>query len=333
MLASPPRLKRQLYRCPVPRKLFISRDDVDDAGHFAAGSRFRYDSCCAFVSLEFAMKTSRPTNAEEQFAREQCHAVGVDGSLEEPKLAALKPGFYLDDDNDELARCQLEEVFAIEMYREDIRRAEQLALDEAVAYSLYAKDERRLVRHQLRRAASGEDADSWDDDDVDSEFDDENSVMVPSAADLLSETKPAPACTCCLVCLPDASVRRTLPCGHLYCTDCIATRCGMAVRDRSLVPAHCCRKEFPIDYVRAALSSLDASVYEQFLREKHWTSLDLESDREYVNVVRDIGGVQCPGCGIGVQKISGCNRMVCCYGHEFCYRCGRKWKTCGCAYP
>lgn len=214
---------------------------------------------------------------------------------------------------------QLADVFALEVYREEIRRAEQLALDEAVAKSLYAKEEQRLLR--------------LTDPDLD-QTDSEDDVVLVNFTDLQDELecKPPPSCTCCLALLGDIQARRTLPCGHLYCSKCVATRCRMGVRDRALVPAHCCKKEFPTDYVREALSAGEFGTYERFLKEKHWRNLDLESDREYSRVVRQHHGVQCPGCGVGVQKTIGCNRMMCLNHHEFCFLCGAQWKTCACSY-
>ncbi|GMF13546.1 unnamed protein product [Phytophthora lilii] len=215
--------------------------------------------------------------------------------------------------------AQLSDVYALEVYREEIRREEQLVLDEAVALSYGFKEEFKL----LHPTETGLGADS----------DEEDGLVVVNPLDAVhTESKPPPSCTCCLVPLEEKSTRRILSCGHLYCTTCVATRCRMGVRDRSMVPAHCCKKEFPADYVREALDALELETYERFLQEKHWRTLDLQSDREYALVVQQQHGVQCPGCGVGVQKSVGCNRMTCLNHHEFCYLCARQWKTCQCSY-
>lgn len=253
-----------------------------------------------------------PTTAVE---REQCAALGLEGDLESPSLAHVEA---VDDEDMAALQAQLEEIAVLEVYREEIRRAEALALDEAVARSLYAREERKLL-------SGGETGSSSDSE--------EDSMIVASPSSWLEESKPAPSCTCCLGRLEDEKARWMLPCGHLYCKLCVAMRCGMAVRDRSMLPAHCCKKEFPIDYVRDVLKTAEAQAYERFLKEKDWTTLDLESDREYAVVVQAVGGRQCPGCGVGVYRIDGCSRMKCNNGHEFCYTCGGKWKTCVCAYP
>jgi hypothetical protein len=219
-----------------------------------------------------------------------------------------------DNDADDLDRL-VSQVYMLEMHREELRIAERLRLDEAIATSLADAEERKLLG-QL-----GGDGDDEEDSDL----------VIISASDL--ESKPAPSCTCCLTKLDNERSRRVLPCGHLYCLHCITTRAGMSVRDRTLLPAHCCRKEFPIDYVKEALKPTDFALYERFLKEKHWTLLDLESDKEYAHAAKQNGCKQCPGCGIGVSRISGCDRMKCCNGHEFCFGCGKAWKTCPCYYP
>lgn len=220
---------------------------------------------------------------------------------------------FVDEVDGEAVEAQLSEVYALEVYREEVRRAEQMILDKAIAFSFYAKEEEKLLPNL----------------DTDSE-EDSTLVLVEDTDMHDREAKPPPSCACCLSILHDKSTRRVLSCGHLYCTDCIATRCRMGVSDRSMVPAHCCRREIPSDYVKEALGS-DFKTYEQFLKDKSWRSLDLQSDRDYANVVRENHGVQCPGCGVGVQLISGCNHITCLNGHEFCFLCCMKWKTCGCA--
>ncbi|GAB9466043.1 hypothetical protein Gpo141_00003428 [Globisporangium polare] len=222
-----------------------------------------------------------------------------------------------DSDNEDAASLErlIVDVYALEMCREELHRAEQMQLDEAIAFSLGDTEVQKLLRPSLELNTDDEEGD----------------VVIISASDL--ERKPAPSCTCCLATLVDEKARRILPCGHLYCKQCVATRAGMSVRDRTLLPAHCCRKEFPVEYVKEALRPADFALYQRFLKEKDWKMLDLESDKEYAHAVKEDGCVQCPGCGVGVSRISGCNRMKCLNGHEFCFDCGKVWKTCPCHYP
>ncbi|KAG7390017.1 hypothetical protein PHYPSEUDO_008979 [Phytophthora pseudosyringae] len=241
-----------------------------------------------------------------------------------PKLDELKEfasaehAVYVNSDTiDEVdVEVQLADVYVLELYREEIRRAEQVILDEGIALSFYAKEERKLLHPT--------------DADLVTDSEEGDALVLVEVSDLLAESKPLPSCTCCLALLEDEATRRILTCGHIYCTKCIATRCRMGVRDRSMVPAHCCKREFPSDYVIEALDAVEFEIYERFLKDKPWRSLDLQSDRDYAKVVQQHYGVQCPGCGVGVQKVTGCNHMTCLNGHEFCFLCTSKWKTCVC---
>ncbi|TYZ66473.1 hypothetical protein PybrP1_011313 [[Pythium] brassicae (nom. inval.)] len=161
-----------------------------------------------------------------------------------------------DEDAFERSLC---DVYALEAQREELRRTEQIRLDEAIALSLNDAEVAKL----LRRQTSGD-----YDSDADSDAD---------MADL--ECKPAPSCTCCLAELADERLHRALPCGHLYCLQCVTTRAGMGVRDRGLLPAHCCRKEFPVEYVKEALTPAD---FEQYMRRstgRRWISTQTANTR------------------------------------------------------
>ncbi|CEG38798.1 hypothetical protein F443_08422 [Plasmopara halstedii] len=213
------------------------------------------------------------------------------------------------------ANIQPSEAYVFDVFLEEIRNAEQIVLDRSVALSIYSEEEYKLFYPADTESVDRNEGSSF--------------ASAPDVNRLNAELKPPPSCMCCLSPLKNKSNRRVLSCGHVYCTTCITTRCRMGVSDRSMVPAHCCRREFPTDYVKEALG-FQFEIYERFLKDKSWRSLDLQSDHEYANVIREVSGVQCPGCGVGVQKVSGCNHITCLYGHEFCYSCCMKWKTCGC---
>ncbi|KAK5736026.1 hypothetical protein LTR17_007697 [Elasticomyces elasticus] len=42
------------------------------------------------------------------------------------------------------------------------------------------------------------------------------------------------------------------------------------------------------------------------------------------------GWQECPGCRSVVELNTGCNHITCLCTAQFCYSCGKKWKTCGC---
>ena len=52
-----------------------------------------------------------------------------------------------------------------------------------------------------------------------------------------------------------------------------------------------------------------------------------EASRQYL---RDAGVRRCERCGAGVVKASGCDKMKCRCGYQFCYQCGTKDATCKC---
>jgi hypothetical protein len=125
---------------------------------------------------------------------------------------------------------------------------------------------------------------------------------------------------------------RSVPCGHKYCCECIRRMCRLTLGDRALVPVRCCRKEFPLEWIRESLDEDEFEMYLQMLkeREKDWRGSDLLSDTEYAESVRLLGAKHCPGCGIGVERDFGCIHMKCPIGHEFCFSCLRLWRSCNC---
>lgn len=139
----------------------------------------------------------------------------------------------------------------------------------------------------------------------------------------------------CVACLSqiDADTQQQFrgPCGHVYCTDCLGMMAKTSLEDRSLVPIRCCGKELPAEYIARVLPKRSLNTYNRFVQEKDWKTSNLQSDKEYAKLVKTLGGKQCPKCGIGVQKISGCNAMACSRGHRFCWACVSD--PCVCLYP
>ncbi|KAK7934866.1 hypothetical protein PG985_000361 [Apiospora marii] len=66
-------------------------------------------------------------------------------------------------------------------------------------------------------------------------------------------------------------------------------------------------------------------------REAHegYCSGDEEGDR-VLGMAREQGWQQCYSCRAVVERPDGCNHITCNCGAEFCYLCGRLWRTCGC---
>ncbi|KAL4086680.1 hypothetical protein PRIC1_013742 [Phytophthora ramorum] len=139
----------------------------------------------------------------------------------------------------------------------------------------------------------------------------------------------------CSSCLSTVSPRAKWlvgPCGHGYCRSCLTKMAKTSLANREQVPIRCCSKEFPMDYVKLVLAKVQFAQYERFLAERDPRSSTLQSDQDYAKVVRQVKGKQCPECGIGVVKISGCNAMQCTLGHVFCWNCLHVQCTCGKIY-
>ncbi|EEY56535.1 uncharacterized protein PITG_10078 [Phytophthora infestans T30-4] len=126
-------------------------------------------------------------------------------------------------------------------------------------------------------------------------------------------------CVSCFSPAASQSILHAVPCGHVFCESCIFKRCSLALKDRTLIPAHCCGLEFPTEYVKEALGSVNFTTYSRFLHDRQWKGTTLRSDVQYAAMVKRIGGMQCPRCGVGVTKISGCETMTCLCGNQFLY--------------
>lgn len=135
-------------------------------------------------------------------------------------------------------------------------------------------------------------------------------------------------CSACFQSVKNAAHWFMGPCGHGYCRACLLKMTNASLENRQQVPIRCCSTEFPIDYVKRVLSRTKFAQYNRFLKEKDPHTSTLRSDRVYAELVRQNSGKQCPACGIGVVKISGCQRMYCPNGHTFCWGCGNMTCTC-----
>ncbi|KAM5343529.1 hypothetical protein ACJ41O_012066 [Fusarium nematophilum] len=54
------------------------------------------------------------------------------------------------------------------------------------------------------------------------------------------------------------------------------------------------------------------------------------ASQEVLRIAADNGWQRCTACGRVVELEHGCNHMTCRCGHQFCYLCGDRWKTCEC---
>lgn len=137
-----------------------------------------------------------------------------------------------------------------------------------------------------------------------------------------------PDCVACLTQLTEPTSYVIGPCKHPYCLSCFSFMAKKSLEDRAMVPVRCCGTEFPDDFVALVLPHRSFQKYARLVKEKTPGESTLKSDKEYAAVVKKVKGKQCPACGIGVQKISGCQWMRCSLGHGFCWNCGKE--PCAC---
>jgi hypothetical protein len=135
------------------------------------------------------------------------------------------------------------------------------------------------------------------------------------------EQKSDRTCVACSAPVAQLDKWRVGPCGHGYCLSCLTEMAKASLISRESVPIRCCLREFPMEYVEKVLTQRQFAKYKRFLAERHPSASNLRSDNEYAAVVRESHGKQCPVCGVGVIKISGCDAIRCSLGHNFCWKC------------
>ena len=55
-----------------------------------------------------------------------------------------------------------------------------------------------------------------------------------------------------------------------------------------------------------------------------------ENDEGVKLFLKEARSVQCMNCNFWIEKNGGCNHMTCRCKYQFCFLCGKKWKTCAC---
>lgn len=55
-----------------------------------------------------------------------------------------------------------------------------------------------------------------------------------------------------------------------------------------------------------------------------------QEDETFINYANFNGLARCQNCGYYVELYHGCRHMTCICGFEFCYSCGKKWRSCSC---
>eukprot|EP00121_Abeoforma_whisleri_P003752 Awhi_evm1s3375 len=120
--------------------------------------------------------------------------------------------------------------------------------------------------------------------------------------------------TNCLICCEIAPVdSENLPCGHLYCYNCLRNLCLAALRDRSLVPIHCCHIPVFENTINTMYTDEERKKYAHYLTSVKFPGYDddsnspseLEMDAMLTKLVRKKNWKICPHCKTPVEKKHG----------------------------
>ncbi|WQF80458.1 Putative Zinc finger, RING-type, E3 ubiquitin ligase RBR family, TRIAD [Colletotrichum destructivum] len=206
---------------------------------------------------------------------------------------------------------------------------------------------------------------------ADEERDEDDTLMQPESsswADSRAHSNQATSdgerkrreCICCLN-QHDFTDVACCPCGHEYCRTCLEALVEMSLTDESLFPPRCCSKSIPIEDNRTFLPSkligqFRAKALEFLTPDRTYCHLATCSTlspksssgttsppapsncgqdtatQSLLQLANKNGWQRCYGCRRFVELVTGCYHMTCRCGAQFCYLCGKKWKTCKCAH-
>ncbi|CAJ2513416.1 Uu.00g015350.m01.CDS01 [Anthostomella pinea] len=103
-------------------------------------------------------------------------------------------------------------------------------------------------------------------------------------------------------------------------------RCGHDAC-RAWIPSHKIIGEL------ATCPACSASMCRHCRKEPHGNGERCPVEVELQTLAKSNGWVQCSKCRVLVEKIDGCNHMICMCGTEFCYKCGELDPGCACERP
>jgi len=109
----------------------------------------------------------------------------------------------------------------------------------------------------------------------------------------------------------------TLPCKHIYCTECTQTSIKAAIMNPKLVPLRCCQREFPDEYVKQNCNPVIHSQYTVILKTITMRDMQSRVGNDYQLMLDKFGYKACANCGIGIEKVSGCGTMLCRWYHPY----------------
>ncbi|RHN67220.1 putative transcription factor C2H2 family [Medicago truncatula] len=152
------------------------------------------------------------------------------------------------------------------------------------------------------------------------------------------------SCGICFELKTYSDMFQTTKCKHLYCLDCICKYVTFQINN-NLVKVITCPS--PNCFVQLKPNELQHNLPKQVTF--RWESLIYESsitfkfmsyarklfqnfklDKKFLELAKRERWKRCPSCSIYVERINGCNHMMCRCGSDFCYKCGVTLKYCEC---
>ncbi|OOO04983.1 Zinc finger, C6HC-type [Aspergillus oryzae] len=170
-------------------------------------------------------------------------------------------------------------------------------------------------------------------------------------------SRPKLQCCICFERYESSDIIR-LECGDLYCTDCLKSLFMRATKDEQLFPPRCCRQYIPLSLITKQMTTEEKDAFQRakiefstsnrtycsntvcgrfiipsniFSEQAKYDCPEDAALQEMLKLSTSQGWQRCLSCKAMVELTVGCYHMTCNCKAEFCYLCGKKWKTCRCA--
>ncbi|OCT47908.1 hypothetical protein CLCR_03278 [Cladophialophora carrionii] len=148
----------------------------------------------------------------------------------------------------------------------------------------------------------------------------------------------------CTSCFEDTAKDDTskLPCTHSYCRQCLATLITTALENEASFPPKCCLTAIPPSTIMSVLDAKQRNSYREKAAEfsiphqERWyrdyppgmQGAPIAEQRYAASVVAWLTNP--PRNALKILASKRCRHMTCKCGAQFCYTCGKKWRSCSC---
>ncbi|AES70449.1 putative transcription factor C2H2 family [Medicago truncatula] len=155
-------------------------------------------------------------------------------------------------------------------------------------------------------------------------------------------------CDICFDLKTNSDMFQTTKCNHFYCLDCICKYVTFQINNNLVkvkvitCPSPNCSVKLKPKQLQHILPKQVTFRWESLI---HKSSIpfklmsygrkliqNIELDMKFLELAKRESWKKCPRCSFYVERINGCNHMMCRCGCDFCYNCGSglRKKMCGC---